>query len=53
MADHPQAMADLRVLLDAREPLYAAADHTLETSGKAVGAIVDAIAQKVAGRPGS
>ena len=26
MADHPQAMADLRALLAAREPLYAAAD---------------------------
>ena len=32
MADHPQAMADLRALLAAREPLYAAADHTVDTS---------------------
>jgi len=44
MADHPQAMADLRALLTAREPLYAAAEHTVHTSGRAVGAIVDEIA---------
>jgi hypothetical protein len=31
MADHPQAMADLRSLLAAREPLYAVADHSIET----------------------
>ena len=36
MADHPQAMADLRALLAARESLYAAADHTIETSGRTV-----------------
>jgi XRE family aerobic/anaerobic benzoate catabolism transcriptional regulator len=36
MADHPQAMADLRALLAAREPLYAAADHTVDTSHVAV-----------------
>jgi XRE family aerobic/anaerobic benzoate catabolism transcriptional regulator len=41
MADHPQAMADLRALLGAREPLYAAADHTIETSGRPVETIVD------------
>ena len=33
MADHPQAMADLRALLAGREPLYATADHIIETSG--------------------
>jgi XRE family aerobic/anaerobic benzoate catabolism transcriptional regulator len=44
MADHPQAMADLRALLAAREPLYAGADHTVETSGRPVGAIVDDLA---------
>lgn len=32
MADHPQAMAELRRLLTAREPLYAEADHTIDTS---------------------
>ena len=43
MANHPQAMADLRALLAAREPLYAAADHTIETSGVSVDRIVAAI----------
>jgi XRE family aerobic/anaerobic benzoate catabolism transcriptional regulator len=40
MADHPQAMADLRALLSLREPLYASADHTIDTSGRPVEAIV-------------
>jgi XRE family aerobic/anaerobic benzoate catabolism transcriptional regulator len=44
MADHPQAMADLRAILAAREPLYAAAAHTVDTSGREVGEIVDALA---------
>jgi XRE family aerobic/anaerobic benzoate catabolism transcriptional regulator len=41
MRDHPQAMADLRALLEARTPLYATADHTIETSGRSVDAVVD------------
>ena len=41
MADHPQAMADLRALLAAREPLYAAADRTIHTSGRTVDEIVE------------
>jgi XRE family aerobic/anaerobic benzoate catabolism transcriptional regulator len=53
MADHPQAMADLRGLLAARGPLYAAADHTLETSGKAVGVVVDEIAETIANGNGA
>jgi XRE family transcriptional regulator, aerobic/anaerobic benzoate catabolism transcriptional regulator len=32
MADNPQAMAELRRLLDAREPLYAQAHHTVDTT---------------------
>jgi XRE family aerobic/anaerobic benzoate catabolism transcriptional regulator len=32
MADNPQAMKELRRLLVAREPLYAQADHTVDTS---------------------
>jgi XRE family aerobic/anaerobic benzoate catabolism transcriptional regulator len=44
MADHPQAMADLRALLASREPLYASAAHTVETSGRAVDEIVEEIA---------
>lgn len=47
MADHPQAMADLRALLAAREPLYAGADHTVATSGRAVDAIVDDLSAAV------
>jgi XRE family aerobic/anaerobic benzoate catabolism transcriptional regulator len=47
MADHPQAMAGLRALLAARDPLYAGADHTVETSGRSVDAIVDDLAQTV------
>jgi XRE family aerobic/anaerobic benzoate catabolism transcriptional regulator len=49
MADHPQAMADLRALLTAREPLYASADHAVDTSGMSIGRVVDAIEQAVAG----
>jgi XRE family transcriptional regulator, aerobic/anaerobic benzoate catabolism transcriptional regulator len=41
MADHPQAMAGLRTLLAAREPLYADAHHTVDTSGRSVKAIVE------------
>jgi XRE family aerobic/anaerobic benzoate catabolism transcriptional regulator len=40
MADHPQAMADLRSLLAAREPLYALADHTIDTSSGSAEKIV-------------
>ena len=43
MANHPQAMADLRALLAARESLYAMADRTIDTSTADVPAIVDAI----------
>jgi XRE family aerobic/anaerobic benzoate catabolism transcriptional regulator len=44
MADHPQAMSDLRSLLAAREPLYASAAHTIDTSGRPVDRIVEEIA---------
>jgi XRE family aerobic/anaerobic benzoate catabolism transcriptional regulator len=47
MADHPQAMADLRTLLEARAQLYASADHTVDTSGRTVDAIVDELAATV------
>lgn len=47
MADHPQAMADLRALLAAREPLYAGAEHTIDTSGRPVAKIVDDLAAAV------
>ena len=35
MADRPQAMSELRSLLSARAPLYAQAELTVETSGRA------------------
>ena len=44
MADHPQAMADLRTLLGSREPLYSAASYTIETTGRSVDEVVDEIA---------
>jgi XRE family transcriptional regulator, aerobic/anaerobic benzoate catabolism transcriptional regulator len=45
MADHPQAMSDLRALLTAREPLYAAASHTIDTSARPIDRIVEEIAR--------
>jgi XRE family aerobic/anaerobic benzoate catabolism transcriptional regulator len=51
MANHPQAMADLRARLAAREPLYALAHHTIETSGIAVGRTVEAIAGLLPAQP--
>jgi XRE family aerobic/anaerobic benzoate catabolism transcriptional regulator len=32
MARHPHAMSELRALLAAREPLYAQAEHIIDTS---------------------
>jgi XRE family aerobic/anaerobic benzoate catabolism transcriptional regulator len=46
MADHPEAMADLRTLLASREPLYASADHTINTSGRTVKSIVSEAGSK-------
>jgi XRE family aerobic/anaerobic benzoate catabolism transcriptional regulator len=40
MADHPEAMAELRRLLSARRPLYAEAAHTVDTSGAEADEIV-------------
>lgn len=48
MTDHPQAMADLRSLLTAREPLYALADHTVDTSAASVDRAVAAIERALA-----
>ncbi len=47
MADHPQAMADLRQLLERREPLYASADHTIDTTGVRPERVVEAILKAV------
>ena len=43
MKDHPQAMADLRALLAARESLYASADHVIDTSTTSINQIVSEI----------
>lgn len=51
MADHPQAMADLRTLLASRESLYVTAAHTVDTSGRTVEAIVEEIAELVERAP--
>ena len=48
MANHPEAMAELRARLAAREPLYALADHTIETGTLSVSQAVEAIARLVA-----
>ena len=43
MEDQPQAMDALRALHASREPLYAAADEIIETSGRKVDDVVSAI----------
>jgi XRE family aerobic/anaerobic benzoate catabolism transcriptional regulator len=43
MQDHPQAMADLRALLAARQSLYASADHVIDTSTASINQTVAAI----------
>jgi XRE family aerobic/anaerobic benzoate catabolism transcriptional regulator len=43
MTDHPQAMSDLRALLSSREPLYASAAHTIDTTGRNVDQVVEEI----------
>lgn len=47
MANQPQAMSALRSLLDARAPLYATADHTLDTSGLPVARVVSELYRKL------
>ncbi len=48
MADSPHAFAELRALLTAREPLYATADHTVDTSALGLDGSVGKIAELVA-----
>jgi XRE family aerobic/anaerobic benzoate catabolism transcriptional regulator len=48
MRDHPHAMAELRALLDAREPLYRQADVVVDTSGVPVEAVVEQVATALA-----
>jgi XRE family aerobic/anaerobic benzoate catabolism transcriptional regulator len=47
MGDSPHAFAELRALLAAREKLYARADHTIETAGRTVAAVVSELAALV------
>ena len=47
MAEHPQAMAELRRLLSAREPLYAEAAHTVDTSKLGIAGATKAIEKRV------
>jgi hypothetical protein len=49
MRDHPHAMAELRVLLGERAPLYAQADVVVETSGQALDAVVEAVVRVARG----
>lgn len=53
MADHPQAMAELRRILTAREPLYALAEQTVRTSQLGIEGTVAAIAARVRPEGGS
>ena len=47
MADHPEAMAELRRLLAIREPLYAQAAATVDTSRLGVKGAADAVTRLV------
>jgi XRE family aerobic/anaerobic benzoate catabolism transcriptional regulator len=49
MADRPRAMAELRMILDARTPLYAQAERTLDTSERDLAALVESAAQVAGG----
>jgi XRE family aerobic/anaerobic benzoate catabolism transcriptional regulator len=51
MANHPQAMADLRRLLAEREPLYATAHHTIDTTGRPIEAVVNDLARLLPSLP--
>jgi len=53
MADHPQAMADLRTLLAAREPLYASASIVVDTSSRPITKVVDAVERAVQAATGN
>jgi XRE family aerobic/anaerobic benzoate catabolism transcriptional regulator len=52
MADNSEAMEDLRQILAARDPLYAKADITIDTSGKSAEDSLADLLAALAGRPG-
>jgi XRE family aerobic/anaerobic benzoate catabolism transcriptional regulator len=43
MRDNRRAMDDLRAILDSRAPLYARADFTVDTSGRSIEEVLDAL----------
>ncbi|PWS37675.1 transcriptional regulator [Falsiroseomonas bella] len=43
MRDNRRAMEDLRAILESRAPLYARADYTVETSGRGVEQVLEAL----------
>lgn len=51
MANRADAMLELRAILAAREPLYARADLTVETSARSVRAVVAHLARELARAP--
>jgi len=53
MADHPEAMAELRRLLATRDPLYARAEHTVDTSRLGVDSTLRAVEALVTARNAS
>ncbi|RMH39017.1 MAG: helix-turn-helix domain-containing protein [Deltaproteobacteria bacterium] len=52
MAENPHAFAELRALLTAREPLYSAADHIVDTTGCTVAQVVDRVLEAIGRRAG-
>jgi len=51
MQGHGEAMADLRRILDAREPLYQKADITLDTTGEDPGTSLSKLRHALAAWP--
>lgn len=49
MSKNPHAFMELKALLAAREPLYAAADHVVDTSGRGVGEVARLVSRAVGG----
>ncbi len=49
MRDHDDAMSDLRLILSEREPFYAKAHATVDTSDLSIAASLDAVARAVPG----
>ena len=49
MAENPRAFAQLRDLLAAREPLYAAAHHVIDTSGHSLAEVVNRVVEAIGG----